>query len=138
MEREWPLLSPKTTTVITAAGATPSKKITKPNSLHAKPYECRMSSVLGKKNESRSFPLQSVTALLKQHPSLSMNRPSNPAAYCLLWVLEWRRVKEKGGNWNHERKGNLGADWCIRRRTKGKVKQKKMNKPSKPSLGLLD
>jgi hypothetical protein len=25
----------------------------------------------------------------------------------LLWVLEWRRVKEKGGNWNHERKRSL-------------------------------
>jgi len=47
-----------------------------------------MSSELGKKKEPRSFPPKSAAALLKQPPSLSKNQPSNPAAYCLLWVLE--------------------------------------------------
>jgi hypothetical protein len=47
------------TAVIAAAAATaatPPKKIIEPDSLHAKPHECRVSRELGEKKELRSLP----------------------------------------------------------------------------------
>jgi hypothetical protein len=47
------------TAVIAAAAAiaaTPPKKIIEPDSLHAKPHECRVRRELGEKKELRSLP----------------------------------------------------------------------------------
>jgi len=44
------------TAVIATAATTPPKKIIEPDSLHAKPHECRVSRELGEKKDPRSFP----------------------------------------------------------------------------------
>jgi hypothetical protein len=50
------LLSLKIAIVIATAAATPPNKIIEPDSLHAKPHECRVRKELGKKKEPRSLP----------------------------------------------------------------------------------
>lgn len=50
------MLSPKIAVVIAAAAVTPPKKIIEPDSLHAKPNECRVRRELGNKKEPRSLP----------------------------------------------------------------------------------